>query len=177
MSEVLNGWHPDLGCMNLDQFRTGITIPEYSVTIPWLVSRRSLFRYIPKKHFRMVCGGPLGIPAIRFSCMGVTGEFAFDFHSHPDSKLDRIQMMVDDNPISTTATGVPTALLNTIGEPIQCDTHCFCWFDRFTIIDCWVAIARRQPYEPKIYSYSRLDIYHNYEMHEVRWRNIVVNPA
>jgi len=140
--------------MSLESYHPGVVVPEHSVTVPWLVSRRSLYRYIPRKHFRMSAGN---WPVLEFTCVGVTREFAFNFVAHPDSKLVGIQMLVDEIPIPT-ENAVPTELLRHLGSPRRRDTHIFRWWDDEIVVDCSVALERRQPHEPKVYSFSELNI-------------------
>jgi hypothetical protein len=138
----------------LKPLHLGIAVPEHSVTVPWLISRRSLYRYIPRKHFCFLLGPN---PLLNFTCLGIAGGFVFDFVSHPNLKLTGITLKVDDTPIATER-AVPIQLLNHLGLPRSRDTHIFNWSDDKVGVCCSVAIERRQPDDAKVYSFSNLTI-------------------
>ncbi len=140
--------------MFLEQLHHGILVPEYSLSVPWLVSPRSLYRYIPRKHFRF---SPAGWPLLRFTCLGINAEFGFNFVSHPEGRLVSLQMIVDDSPIST-RDGVPTQLLDALGRPNRNETNYFRWFDDQIVVDCCVCVRRRNPEDPFVYEYSKIEI-------------------
>ena len=143
--------------MSLASLHLGIEVPEYSVNVPWLVSRRSLYRYIPRVHFRFLPGPDGGWPVLKFTCLGIVGEFVFDFVTHPNRKLTKIQLSVDYTPISTENV-VPSQLLSHLGNPRSRNMNIFRWFDDQIVIDCSVGIYFRRPDEPTFYSFSQLVI-------------------
>ncbi len=71
----------------------GIPVPEFDVRIPWLISERELFEFIPRAAFNVTYPG---WPQLRFTLLGVNGEFAFNFVTHYRRKLLEVRMRNDD---------------------------------------------------------------------------------
>ena len=140
--------------MSLTDLHQGIIVPEHSVVVPWLESRRSLYRYIPREHFTFSTGG---WPQLRFTCLGIHADFAFNFVTHPERRLVAVDMAVDDSVIST-MDGLPTSLVAALGDPTYRHTHDFRWVDEQIVVDCWTCIRRRDPGDPFVYEYSKLSI-------------------
>jgi hypothetical protein len=138
--------------MYLSQLHQGISIPEHSTVVPWLSTRKSLYQHIPRKHFGY---SPNNWPILRFTCLGIHADFAFNFASHPEGRLVELQMLVDDSVIST-INGLPVALSTALGRPTREDTNDFRWYDEQVVVDCWVCVRRHAPYDPFVYEFSRL---------------------
>lgn len=114
----------------------GIPIPEYSITIPWYISRDSLFDYIPKKHFSFSFAD---WPILTFTLSGMRREFAFNFVTHPDQLLYRIDYNDhDQNSCRTTYQQFCNQIAESFGSPdMDFDSHTR-WFDEQVLIDCMV---------------------------------------
>jgi len=71
-----------------DAFAKGVFVPEFAVTVPWLVTKQDLFSQIPEEHFiRSVAGWP----QLKFTLLGFNATFAFNFVSDSDCRLVEIQ--------------------------------------------------------------------------------------
>jgi hypothetical protein len=72
-----------------DELGDGIKIPEYSVEVPWLVSRDELFEIVPKNLFSFSEAG--NWPCLAFTLCGFHGLFGFNFVSDRKDRLTEIQ--------------------------------------------------------------------------------------
>jgi hypothetical protein len=140
----------------LEQLHSGINIPEYSVTIPWLISEASLYRYVPQEHFRI---SPGGWPRLTFTCLGLTAEFGFNFVSLPGRELVELQLYVGDSPtLIATVNDWAAQLQTALGEPYrQFEKNNFRWFDDHIVVDCLVT-AGKDSIDGEWHSYGSLKI-------------------
>lgn len=72
----------------------GIDIAEYGVFIPWLVTQGELYERLPSA---VVPVSPEWWPRLRFTCLGVTAGFDFNFVAHPERRLVGIRF---DEPVA-----------------------------------------------------------------------------
>lgn len=124
----------------LEQLHSGIVVPEYSVTIPWLISEASLYRFIPKEHFSF---SPAGWPRLTFTCLGVTAEFGFNFVSLPGGELVELQLSARDSPaLVKTVNDWAVRLQMVLGEAERQSNNRFRWFDDRIVVDCLVTAGK-----------------------------------
>jgi hypothetical protein len=104
--------------MTLIRLHEGIDVPEYGTHIPWLITEAELFQYAPGAFTYSSCGWP----QLRFSLLGVTATFGFNFVTHPEAKLVGVQLdhcheETADESFRTTS----EALLANLGQPTKVD--------------------------------------------------------
>lgn len=117
---------------HLKLLHTGIPVPEYSITIPWHISRDSLFEYIPKDRFSFSFAD---WPMLTFSLFGVGREFAFNFATHPEELFYSIEY-TDTDP--DTYHVFRNRIEEQFGVPDRDFNRSTHWFDEQIVIDCIV---------------------------------------
>ncbi len=137
-------WQPQsFISMSLDLLHSGISVPEYSVTVPWLISQPELFRYIPESQFRDV----FDLSAtLSFTCLGVFAEFAFRFHPALDSRLFHIEMCNIDAPSHSFSLEYLTSrVTECLGPPNDRSRTGARWYDDSLFIVTVTSKLRRKP--------------------------------
>jgi hypothetical protein len=70
--------------VTLTQLHDGIDVPEYATRVPWLITEPQLAEYLPAGQF---VASRAGWPQLPLTLLSVTAIFAFDFTTHPESRL------------------------------------------------------------------------------------------
>lgn len=143
--------------MPLSQLHDGIDVPEYLVRIPWLITRAELYDFIPRMFFKTSAGG---WPKLRFTLLGVTADFAFNFVSHPESRLlGVVRSGSDDDPIDELFSQAAPVLRDRLGNPPAVDfpDHHQMWRDDHVWVNHSVSVPEER-HEAKGY---RLEMYYH----------------
>lgn len=117
--------------MALNQLHTGIDIPEYATRVPWLITESQLGDYLP---VGQLAASPAGWPMLRFTLLGVTDTFGFNFVSHPERRLIGVafQHPAGDD-IAAVFSSNAAVLRDRLGDPNHHDRpdfHYLMWRDR-----------------------------------------------
>src|SRR5262245_16330026 len=100
---------------SLVSLHTGILVREYGVHVPWLITEPELYQLIPQSAFAISDGG---WPMLQMTLLGVTGEFGFNFGTHPEGKLLELCLSNhDESSLRQTFRDTSAILRNSLGTP------------------------------------------------------------
>ena len=143
--------------MPLSQLHDEIEVPEYATRIPWLITRSELATYVPAA-FTTSSGG---WPKLRFTLLGVTADYGFNFVSHPESKLLEVRFDEPDHEdIEEAFRATSAALREHLGNPNQVDHpeyHNLWWRDDHV----WVHHSANVPEDPTAKRRHSLSVYYH----------------
>jgi hypothetical protein len=129
--------------MGLELLHSGIKVPEYAVTVPWLIPMSDLFQYIPESQFRIYSDR---WAILSFTCLGVFADFAFDFDPQFDSRLLHVEMCDIDAPShSFSLEYLTTRVTECLGTPNLMSRMHVRWFDDLLFIVRISSELRRKP--------------------------------
>jgi hypothetical protein len=124
--------------------RAGVPIPEFGAVIPWGVTEAELFALVPQA---ALTRSPGGWPLLRFRFLGVEGQFAFNFVTHPKGRLIEVALASgdprlpgDERPLYREFTRISRLLHRDLGKPNWIDvpkSHHRRWGDW----ELWVDLA------------------------------------
>lgn len=144
--------------MTLAQLHDGIDIPEYATRVPWLITQPELYGLVPPEAFT---ASPGDWPMLRFTLLGVTATFGFNFRSHPEGRLLGVDFNdPDEKGIDERFRGASVALLARLGDPNDVNMpeyHHLMWRDEHV----WVDHSAGVPENPEAVRRHKISVYYH----------------
>jgi hypothetical protein len=142
--------------MTLASLHSGIDVPEYATHIPWLITEAELSERFPAG---ALCTSPGGWLQLRFTILGVNAVFGFNFVSHPEGRLLKVQFCAPAGPeVDEVFAANAATLRGELGEPNSVDLpdcHHLRWGDDRVSVD----YSAGQPEDPAAVRTHKLAVF------------------